>query len=362
MRRMSSIGTKIIKRFWIILIVVASFTSVNTSQSAWVTSSNFSSQGIVKNPSRFVYRGATLSIKHFFSEYRDYIPSVFQIIGDLNIDTIRVFSAGFSEFSMENTTNWAENLEGFLESCGDYGLRITFSQLGGRSKNDPMFGIYPGENIMLSKSKIDRLAGNNSLGKNFLEDPRIPLWIVANEPDFNDTNLLNWCQEIAGYIKQKGVNVAVGNPRIGYDISPRVVIPMIKDNVTHLIEHLYFWHEVQTFQDTGQNIYEHVSPLFQECLNDCLAVMGDMPKENLLIGEVGLPRGYYERWGTNFTEDTRGEYYHSFLEVSRVIGIGGVFPFNLFDTSTPDGWEYWGAVGHDGAYYTKVTNQYRSYY
>jgi hypothetical protein len=324
------------------------------------------SSGTINYPNMepsFSFQGTTLSIKHFHEGYRAYIPNSFEIIKDLKIDTIRVFSAGFKEFSLIDTPSWAQNLENFLTLCDSHGIKVIFHQLGGWNSNDPMFGIFPGEDIETSKEKIEMLAGNNSLGKNFINDPRIPLWIIANEPDLNQpsatpgagiSDMRDWCLQISDYIKLKGANVAIGNPRVEYYNDPSLVVPIIRDYVTHFIWHCYGYEVAIEAQNNGGSPYNASYKEFEKLYKDIIAQNISMQK--VLIGELGMRRD------VGGTEETRGKYYRAAFQSSVDFGIEGVFPFTLFDVDVPGDIAKWGAIGLDLTYYTNVTNQYRAFY
>lgn len=325
-----------------------------------------SSYGTISYPTGFVIQGATLSAGHLHEGCINYVPNAFEIIEDLRINTIRIYGAGFSDWSMvHNPDTWDKSLDNFLALCSSHGLKVVFQEVG-RTSSNPMFGIYPGEDIALSKSKVDRLAGNNNLGKNFLTDPRIALWILVNEPNLGDTNLLNWCREIGAYFKTKGAKVsAVGFADVNGDSRLQTWVPLIRDSSTHLVIHKYFAWQAQDAQDSGANIFDTIYPLFKAILEDFKSIRGDIPLQNLIIGEVGLPRGEFRWTGgriTNFTEETRGPYYRAVFQACKDAGIEAVFPYQLFDHRTPSRLETWGAVSLYGTYFIEVTDQYKAYY
>jgi len=337
-----------------------------------------SSYGIIQYPN-FIYQGTTTSIKVFYQKYIDYNPHAFEIIKDLKIDTIRVYGAGFSGFNMKNS-DWAEKLSSFLDLCETHDVKVVFHHIAdwrygctydhphvniGSSQPNPWpFGIEVSEGIAKSKAKIDKLAGDNSLGRNFLTDPTVPLWILLNEPFIdvytNGNLVLDWIREISTYMRSKGVKVAVGHPHLkpGYT-DPSLVIPQLRGYVDYIIFHWYGGGTAVEAQNKGESVFDAVYNAISNKINAYKTELGNLPVEDLLIGESGIQR--YETSGA--TEETRGEYYRAIFQASLDTGIGGVFPFIFFDDYLKDGTiTRWGAVYIDETYFTRVTDQYKKYY
>jgi len=326
------------------------------------------SSGTIAYPSTFVYRGTNLGYPVLLPGYENYAPNAFQILQDLGINTISVNcgTEGDLLWNIRITPNWAQNLDSFLSLCDGYGIKVVFKTLG-EAKYTTYFGIVPGENISLAKNDIDKLAGNNVLGKNFITDPRIAFWIIDNEPDFDNATLIAWEQEMGSYLMQKGANVAVcGSVRASHE-DDSTWIPLVRDYSNFIVIHHYHLQIVQKAQNEGKDIFNTMYPIFKENIEVALSVRGDIPLSNIIFGEFGLLHGDVEFQGYryNFSEETRGEYYRAVFQACKDTGIGGVFPFYLFDTLIlAEGVvETYGAVALNGAYYYQnVTDQYKAFY
>jgi len=330
---------------YVSLIAVLVLFSFFPTTLASLENPGISSYGIIQYPN-FVYPGTTTSIKVFYQRYIDYKLHAFEIIKDLNIDTIRVYGAGFEEFNMKYS-NWAEKLSSFLDLCENHGVKVVFHHIAdwrygctddhphvkvGSSKPNPWpFGIEVYDGIDASKAKIDMLAGDNNLGHDFLNDPRIPFWILLNEPFFDvstgTTLVLDWVREIATYMRSKGAKVTVGFGSVNHgDAAPSKWVPLIRDYVDFVIFHWYGGKIAVDAQNAGES-------------------------------ETGMRR---DKGGT---EETRGKYYRAIFKASLDARIGGVFPFILFDVYLEDSTiSTYGAVYVDETYFTHVTDQYKTYY
>jgi len=337
-----------------------SFVQANNLQSSKALSSYGTLSYPANHSTSFVYRGTTLSIKIFFPSYADYKSNVFDVLKDLGIDTIRVYGAGFSEFNMENS-DWATKLKAFLDLLGNNGVKVIFHEMADwrylnsdthpharRTTRNPWpFGIALYDGIASSKAKIDALAGANSIGHNFLTDPRMPLWILLNEP-FPDTttdsgvSVLDWIKQIAAYMRAKGAKVTVGFPSLHGVTTPSLVLPLFRDYVDYIIFHWY-----------GSGTYSSIYSSLTSEINAYKAELGSIPVKNLMIGEIGVQR-------SDATEQIRGESYKAYFQASLDAGMGAIFPFTLYDIYNIP--ETWGAITTTGEYFTKVTDQYKTYY
>jgi len=315
----------------------------------------------------FVSRGSTFSIKVFFPGYVDYKPRAFDILQDLGINTIRVYGAGFEEFSVDKP-DWAEKLKAFLDLAGNNGIKVVFHQLGPWNDTDNdawAFGIRPQDGIEAAKAKIDALAGKNTLGYNFLTDSRTPFWILLNEPFLDyvanggtGVKIEDWVRAIGTYIHSKGGKATIGYGSIHHgDAAPSNWIPLIRDWADYVIFHWYAGGDAVQAQNNGQSVFDAVYNSYSNAIDGYLKEMtGYFGAARLMIGECGIER--YDRSGA--TEETRGEFYRAMFQAVKDKGLGATFPFILFDIYNLS--ETWGAIATDGTYFTNVTNQYKMYY
>lgn len=273
------------------------------------------------------------------------------MLKDLGIDTIRTFGAGYAEFIMDLNPDWATDLNNFLTLCKNNGIKATFHQMGDWRPGTPIsnqwaFGIKPADGIAGAKAKIDKLAGNNALGINFLTDPTVPFWIISNECwDFDQAVYRDWHLAIADYMRSKGAKVTLGSPSVYHGVmTPSIVLPMYRDHVDYIIFHWY---------DAGS--YDYIYTELTRVINTYKAELGPVPVNNLLIGEIGCQRTW-----SGVTEDIRGQSYKAYFKATLDAGMGGLFPFILYDVYGTT--ETWGAIAVDGTYFTKVTDQYKAAY
>jgi len=116
--------------------------------------------------------------------------------------------------------DWAQNLDSFLSKADSYGIKVVFLPMGCNWGNN--LGIVPPmqsearydryTNVTEALRLIDKLGGNNSLHKNFLNDSRVPYWIPIDEaridgPEYSDVK--DWTIQTLQRIRSYGGKTSV---------------------------------------------------------------------------------------------------------------------------------------------------------
>lgn len=344
-------GLSLIALLFLISIVQA------TNQQPPITVSSY---GTVGNSAHFLYKGTTISIKAFLQGYGDYKSNIFTVLNDLGIDTIRVFGAGFS-FGSDYASAKA-----FLDNCWSHNIRAIFHEMGDWEPTnykhdfnpnhtpDPWaFNIRPELGINDAKAKVDALENAG-----VLKHPAVPLWIISNEcwylndlDSYGGLTLLEWHLQLADYMRNKGVKVALGFPSINHgETTPSDVLPLFRDHVDYIIFH---WYSYGAFSTIYSSLLNTINTYKQN--------LGPVPSSNLLIGEIGVQR-------SEATEQIRGESYRGYFGATFDAEIGGAFPFYLLDQNSG---ESWGAIRATGEqipvnipedYFPALTDEYKAYY
>jgi hypothetical protein len=313
----------------------------------------------VNNP--FSLRGGNVGLNTLYycptcSRPWSYQPNGWDALQALNVNLIRV-SGGtegdVGHFNIQNHPNdWAQNFNDFLSQADSHGIKVAFTELG--TEYGTLFGIVvpnrnpgvAGTSIADSEAMIDKLAGANQLNHNFLTDPRVIGWSIANEVDLANSATYNWCIQILDYIRSKGGKAYISSPsdsRIGSDTLGDMdftrIEPELRGHVDYLQIHIYQVGIVVQALQKGQNVYDTMYNLFSNQIQTYMIDgRGSTPIENLIIGEFGIWRGQGTMGVTyNFAEETRNEYYKAMLQAAVDHGIKNIFNFYVFDQLSQDG-------------------------
>lgn len=304
-------------------------------------------------------RGASTSQNCLRSGDPSYQSNWASLLKDtLGLNVMRFFSGGngdvFHTNMVTNPNTWHTNLTNLLNLVGDAGMRCTYYCLGdewggGYGIRDPS---YPGYmDINTAKTYIDKLAGDNPLGYNFITDPRIYVWSVSNEVNlgtgtstsFTPNAECAWTIEMCDHIRSKGGKVVVPYARANdsWEGCFEETEPILRGHVDYLETHQYgIWHLVNLFKTpTGYNwsAWENWMHLV---LSDDVNNLGSFPLDKMILGEFGLWRGSGTQMGlTNytFTDQDRLDYYTHAFNVINDLGIKNV----LFHYSLEENSQYW---------------------
>jgi hypothetical protein len=335
--------------YLIAFFFTASFLMVPASHSAITTNVTITNSGIIQSlaTTTFQIHGADVNLDIFFPGNINYQPNAWQMLRDLNINLIRCLpgmSGNVMHFSLNYDTNWAQNLNNFLTTANSNGIKVIFYEMGSRYGNNLLLGIipyaygtssYPYTSIADAKTMIDKLAGNNALGINFISDPRIYAWSTSNENDLSDAASLNWNLQLCDYIRSKGGKAEISFPIWGsWDIDPITTGNTLYGHVDLIEYHMYGEYEYVNYfaRDTrsyGQwsNCSQYIKYLFQQMLST-----PHFSANQIFIGEYGCWLGTGSNEGLNgvtFTAQDRINLYSDTLNAARETGIKNLCLHNL---------------------------------
>lgn len=344
-----------------VIALITSSLLVLTASSASLTNSNtLSSLGTVRynpTPSSFIIRAANTPLNTIKPGAASYQANWASIVKDtLGLNTLRFQCGGEGDVwhinMVQNPSTWAVNLESLLETVDNASLKCYFYALGDPwggelGINDPS---YPNPmDINMAKSYIDKLAGNNSLGHNFVSDPRIVVWSVSNEVDFGNPASPNsnyyWTIQMCDYIRSKGGLVVVPSPSVNgpfNDMNFGDLEPLLRGHVDYLEIHQYGIWQLANQYSLGNQRYDWAS--WQSWLNNYLATAfsnrGSFDMNHVILGEFGLWRGVGTDSGLtlyNFTDQNRVDYYTHYFSVLTQLGLKNVcFHYSIEENSQYD--------------------------
>jgi len=338
------------------------------------------------NGDDFYIRAADAHLTAFLPYSKNYQPDAWEFVEELGINALRLFTGGegdIAHLNMKRYPNeWAENLNDLLTEADAHGVKIYFYELG--TQWNTLLGIRPEDTtIEEAKSMIDKLAGDNNLGHDFINDDRILVWSVDNEPSISqdphreeDYKRLQWILEISDYIRSKAVGdggkTVVASPRVDdnwgrqdfYEIEP-----IFRGHVDYLERHSYKSVEFyQTCVDTGnpfsfEDCYNKMYASYKEQLQEeMIDGRGSFSVDQLIFGEFGVWIG---KSGTKsnqgcidcfFEDEHRRVYYKAILDAARDVGIKNICFHNLFSRLEGPTWTEnlipdYGVVDVDGSYH-----------
>jgi hypothetical protein len=329
-----------------------------------------SAQGSIQYPSSgsFVMKCANTPVNVFKPGTRSYQANAEQILReDLGLNTIRLTNGGEGGVwgtNMINNANWASNFEALLDAVCVNGLKAYYQSLSNGYGCE--FGIrepfvsnpMPIDEALLC---IEKLAGDtsdstygsetihgNNLGKNFIQDLRIPMWSVANEVDFSNSWNVQWVLAVCDRIKSYGGKTVVPSPHYGSDWTSnfawqRSILGEYGDHVDYLEIHMYgdweleHYYTITQSTPTSQGSYDWngwKTFMTDQLRSRTVDERGTFPIDHLYLGEFGIWRGYV---GTDmsgdsyYTDQDRKNYYTYYLQAIKDAGIVNVAFFTSFE-------------------------------
>ena len=364
--------------------------------SAMTTNMRVSSHGEIRydSPSHFSIKGTNVRLntlyycQNYYQSHGkpiNYQPEGWMILQDLGVNLIRVgggIEGDVAHFNIgKYPTEWAINLQEFLTQAQNHGIRVAFVTMG--TQWETLFGIVcpepyrgiEGTPVAEAKAMIDQMAGNNALGHNFITDPRIFAWSVANEVDLNNSVTLDWCIQILDYIRSKGGKAYISSPYDssvssdwGASMDLHYIEPILRDHVDYFQIHIYHTSVAADAQQEGRSVYTAVYNDFNNCLsNYFINGRGTTPLENLILGEFGIWHGYgiWTSTEVNFTDQSVSEYYQAIYQCAIDLGIKNIINFECFAQKRSDGTyadaaQFW-CVDVDGTYISAKTSVIKEY-
>lgn len=247
--------------------------------------------------------------------------------------------------------NWAENLEAFLAKAANYGIKIVFHSMGNEYGTElgivaPMF-TYRKRTVWTPLAEalalIDKLAGDNALGKNFIADPRIAWWCPINEARLDDADVREWLIPILERIRAHGgkTSVCVNDGVHGYVDTFPYIIPIIGHCVDYLQAHEYHHPDVVAplCGNLEADLYTPIYNAYFQDFQTMAAERGNFPLENVMLTEYGVGNGtWYGILGPleqcNLTPSQQAQYIKAVFDAAKDIGISNLFYHEIFDYRT----------------------------
>lgn len=301
----------------------------------------------------FQMRGADVASDVFVPTASNYNPNAWQLLKEAGINTICVFGDiegedGSLQININDYPNtWAQNLNSFLSEAAQNGIEVYFQSLGDSWGN--LFGIIsPGETagglpptpITQAETMINELAGNNSLGHDFITDPRILGWVTSNEVDISNQTILNWNLQVASYIRSLGGKAWLGSPSVNGDYEFSLTLPLLQGNVDYVDIHAYLLSEFYN----NSNVMDYTSffNFYKSYLETAVvqpALQNGYSLSQVILGEFGLWTGTGSDQGitANFTDAERSVYYQAVFDAAKADGIQNVLFHTFFEEIEPDG-------------------------
>lgn len=270
---------------------------------------------------------------------------------------------------------WAENLEKLLAKADGYGFKVTFATLG--SKWGTLLEIVPPMNnysrltkwssIPEALAMIDKLGGNNSLGHNFLSDPRIAYWQPINEARLDYVDVRDWTFAVGDKIRSYGglVTACVNDGIHEYDKTFPYIMAQIQDHFDFIQAHVF---HSDTLKLAGLTSPNPTVDIYQPCYNAFLASFkamtdgrGSYSLDKVMVTEYGCGLGEWAVWtgaGKIYTtEYQQAQYIQAFLDALRNAGLSQHryhSPINLYDYTNLKPLRSFGFIDYDGTIYPEA--------
>ena len=259
----------------------------SSTESATTAQISVASSGIMRSTPEdtddFTVKATHVNLCNIMPGYPSYIPNWRNLLQGLGVNTLRIEDGGEGRlgYNINLDPNWAQNLMKVLDTINPdrtatTGYKIYWQCLGApwesefgindiyRSPNDGANDGSGGVGLMSInkvKSMIDKLAGNNALGHNFITDPRIIAWAVGNECFIGTSNgyggvntniVYSWLIQIQDYIRSKGAQVIADAPYVdNWDMNFALTAPLFYGHVNYMETHEYRVQELASTYNYG---------------------------------------------------------------------------------------------------------------
>jgi hypothetical protein len=351
--------------------------------SATVTSSGYIQSIITSSPSptpittnNFAVKAAHVNLNNIMPGHSAYVPNWASLLHGMGVNTLRIMDGGEGRFgyNIALDANWAQNLEKVLTTIDAAGFKCYWQSMGTPWNTE--FGIPDGRggvgtiSIDTAKLYIDKLAGNNASGHNFIADPRIVAWSIGNEVTVgtkasNGVVTTNsdylYLIQLHDYIRSKGGKTIADCPIIddapvggwGWDEEFVDVIHLFEGHADYFETHNYFtgWLVDQCYSGGTYN-WAHFKTLIQSWYTTQLPSKGSFDMNHIIVGEFGMWLGTHSGEGANnwlFTEQNQADYYTAYYQALGAVGIKWACPYEAFMS----GAHYYGIISAGTSYDTK---------
>ena len=277
-------------------------------------------------------------------------------------------------------SDWASSLEAFLAKAASYGIKVVFHSMGSYygtnlgfvppmhnySTNAPDGNPWKYQSLAELEVLLNKLAGNNSLGKNFLTDSRIAWWSPINEARMNLGYVKDWTVGMLRMLKERGAktSVCVNDGAHHYWETFPYIIPIIGDYIDYLQAHDYQSDLVivPTRNDPTADLYTLSYNAFLDHLTVMADGRGGFPLDHVMLTETGmghrsngLPWHYHREGDFWQTKQQQADYIKGCFDAAKTVGLTNIFYHETiwmrpYPTDTTWGF---GFVNYDGS----MTNQ-----
>jgi hypothetical protein len=315
-----------------------------------------------------------------------YFPSWGTTLKNVGVNALRLSAGGYGDFWQFNPVDfpstWAQNLESLLELVDSNGFKCYWQGMGsewsdnfgvdtngciGNVKNPSLVSgqshagqsgwvfdnftdaapanVYwrydlttayeKANGYPTTKAHIDKLAGNNSLGHNFIADPRILCWVPVMEGSIGygagDPNY-DWAIATMDYIHSKGGKTNCGEALLGpignWDMWFADWASLVYGHADYLETHDY---PIQTFANGGRTVQAAYNAFYSE-LQRQMNGRGSFRPDQLILGEFGIWRGVGKGSdsGLDFSEQDISNYCAGALQAASDLGYTWTSPFVAF--------------------------------
>lgn len=276
--------------------------------------------------------------------------------------------------------NWAENLEALLSKATSYGMKVVFHTMGSYYGTTlgfvaPMFNYslnapdgLPYKYVSLADAEVllDKLAGNNALGHNFITDPRIAWWSPINEARLDIGYVREWTVGMLSMIKTRGgkTSVCVDNGVQPYYKAFPDIIPIIGDYIDYLQAHDYQERTVinPTRNDPTADVYTLSYNAYVHDMQYMLDTRGGFPIRNVMLTEWGMGHRsdgipwYYHSSGEFWhTKQQQADYIRGCFDAGKSVGFSNILYLEIMWGHPYPAVSTWGFgfINYDGT----MTNQ-----
>lgn len=256
--------------------------------------------------------------------------------------------------------NWAQNLQAFLDKVEHYGFKVVFHSMGRIYGTlfglvEPMFAnswVNPYSSVANALRVVEKLGGDNALGKNFFRDPRVLWWSPINEAYIDGVHpntgerVADWLRPIVDSIKNYGGKVSMCIRKSGYSYREFSQAQRLF-NVDYLQSHAYHYYDTVDLCDGNPS--RDMYPLAYNAFLGTCQIMnnekGPFPLSKVFLTEFGCGSFSWSPNGTT-TAQQQKDYIRGVYEAAREVGIGGILYWAPWQID-PD-WRHYGFIDYNG--------------
>jgi len=296
-----------------------------------------------------------------------------QVWGGIEGNVLHIQANENHPWGMNDDSDWAENLESFLAKADSYGMKVVFHEMG--NQYGTSFGVVPPmhnyrpvspySSLDNAIAVIDKLGGNNNLGKNFFEDERVLWWTPINEARLDADEVRNWLIPVLQRIKYySGKTSVCVNDKTGrsYAEAFPYITPIIGDYIDYLQAHRYQELVIRSITNQGpqadmyQPAYEAFSADFQLMIDG----RGEFGIDELALTEFGTGFDEWEyHYGTDITTiEQQADYIRAAFDAAQDKGITKLFWFNPIQIHSD--YNTFGFIEYDGTIIDETYNAFKS--